>query len=60
MGGYGSVWRKRLTLVAIKLTRSRHVSAQDGEQVDIESGTYGQEKLGNNELCRSSGLARSS
>ena len=37
-----------------ELTRSRHVSAQD------ESGAYGQEKLRNNELCRSSGLVRSS
>ena len=26
-----SVWRQRLALVAMKLTRSRHGSAQDGE-----------------------------
>ena len=28
---YGSVWRKRMALVAIELTRSRHASAQDEE-----------------------------
>ena len=28
---YGSVWRKRMALVAIKLIRSRHASAQDEE-----------------------------
>ena len=31
MRRYVSVWRKRMALVAMKLTRSRHVSAQDGE-----------------------------
>ena len=43
------------TIVAMKLTQQAHECTMMKKEADVESGACGQQKIENNELCRSSG-----
>ena len=52
---YSLVWQDRLALVAMKLTQQGRECTKMKKEAGVESGACGQNKLENNEPCRSSG-----
>ena len=52
---YSLAWQFRLSLVVMKLIQQCRECTKMKQEADDESGACGQDKLEDNELCRSSG-----